>query len=61
MKYSELKRLLKKKGCYLSEQSTRHERWYSEKTGLYFPVGRHDSQEVPPGTLKSIKRDAGIE
>jgi|GEM_PF-7034113 len=28
------------------------------KTGEIYPVGRHDKEEVPIGTLKSIK--AGI-
>ena len=31
------------------------------KTNKYFMVGRHNSQDVPTGTLKSIKNDSGIE
>jgi predicted RNA binding protein YcfA (HicA-like mRNA interferase family) len=34
--------------------------WENIKTGKLFPVGRHDTQEVRDGTLKSIKRDAGL-
>lgn len=60
MRYSELKHRLRKKGCYKAREGANHEIWYSPKTGKYFPVGRHDKQEVPSGTLKSILRDAGI-
>lgn len=60
MKYGELKRLLRKHGCYLHHQGTRHEIWYSPITGKQFPVGRHDTQEAKSGTCKSILKDAGI-
>ena len=60
MKYSELKKLLKKNGCLLSSQGKKHEIWYSPKTGKYFTVGRHNQEEVATGTLKSIKSDAGL-
>ena len=59
MTYGELKRQLKKVGCYLHHQGTRHEMWENPKTGVQFPVGRHDSKEVPVGTLNSIKTAAG--
>ncbi|MCC8169052.1 MAG: type II toxin-antitoxin system HicA family toxin [Oscillospiraceae bacterium] len=60
MKYSELKRLLKKNGCSFLCEGNRHEIWYSPKTDAEFPVGRHNSQEVMPGTLKAILKQAGI-
>ena len=60
MKYSELKKLLKKGGCYKVSEGGNHEKWYSPKTDRYYPVGRHNSQDVKPGTLKSILKDAGI-
>lgn len=60
MKYNELKRLLKKNGCYKKFEGANHEKWYSPKTKKHFPVGRHGKQEVPVGTLKSILDDAGI-
>jgi len=60
MKFSELKKLLKKNGCKMDHPGKAHDIWYSPKTGAYFPVGRHDSQEVAPGTLSSILKDAGI-
>ena len=61
MTYGELKRILKKNGCYLHHHGSRHDIWESRKTGNQFPVGRHDSKEVRKGTLQSIKKDAGIE
>ena len=60
MKYSELKRLLRKRGCSFDHEGGNHEIWYSPMTGNMFPVGRHDSEEVKPNTLARIKRQAGI-
>jgi len=51
---------LKKNGCYFHHQGSRHEMWKSPKTNEEFPVGRHDTHEVPKGTLKSIKEAAGL-
>ena len=61
MTYSELEKILRKSGCTVYRQGNNHTIWYSEKTSKYFPVGRHKTQEVPKGTLKSIMRDAGLE
>jgi len=58
--YGELKRELKKAGCNFHHQGSRHEMWVNPKTGKQFPVARHDSKEVPTGTLRSIKRVAGL-
>ena len=41
MKYSELKKLLKKNGCRMEREGANHELWYSPITGKTFPVGRH--------------------
>lgn len=60
MNYGELKKLLKKNGCYLKREGTRHEIWYSPITNESFPVGRHNKQEVANGTLKSIFKTAGL-
>lgn len=61
MNAGELKRKLKKIGCYKHREGKRHEMWYSPITGKQFPVSRHDSQEVAAGTLRSIKEDSGLE
>ncbi len=60
MTYGELKRELKKHGCYFHHQGSRHEIWENPITGKQFPLGKHDAKEVRDGTLKAIKRDAGI-
>jgi len=61
LRYSELKKLLKKNGCSLFREGKSHEIWFSPKTNAYFTVGRHNGEEVATGTLKSIKKDAGLE
>lgn len=61
MKYSELEKLLRKAGCTIVREGKNHTIWYSPITGKQFPVGRHKSQDVKSGTLKSIKDAAGLE
>lgn len=60
MTYSELKRQLKKSGCYLLREGGNHEIWYSPITNKQFPVGRHNTEEVRRGTLQTIKEQAGL-
>lgn len=60
MKTSELKRLLRQYGCYQEGEYNGHERWYSPITEKHFPVPRHDSKEIPSGTLNRILKEAGI-
>lgn len=60
MKYSELERMLRNAGCQIIREGANHCLWYSPTTGKTFPVGRHKTQEVPSGTLKSIQRAAGL-
>lgn len=60
MNYGELKRILKKNGCYFVAEGKRHEKWYSPITGETFPVSRHNQEEAAYGTLKSILRAAGL-
>lgn len=61
MKYHELERLVKKAKCYKTgEEQNGHPLWYSPKTGKYFQMSHHGSQEVAKGTLKAIRMAAGI-
>ena len=60
MKYSELKKLLKKNGCYKISEGSNHETWFSPITGKYFSVGRHNNQDVRTGTCNAILKQAGI-
>lgn len=61
MKYSELYKELRAADCYMVRPGKRHDMWCSPITGESFPVPRHKTQEVPPGTLKSIRKAAGLE
>lgn len=61
MKYNELERLVKKAGCYYTgENEAGHPLWINPKTGVRFPMSHHHSQEVANGTLRSIKKAAGL-
>ena len=61
MKYSELEKLLRKAGCTIFREGSNHTIWYSPVTGEKFPVGRHSKEEVPIGTLRNIKKAAGLD
>ena len=60
MKTSELIKLLKAAGCYIIRHGGNHDIWFSPITGNSFPVGRHQSKDVPKGTAGSIRKQAGI-
>ena len=60
MKYSELKKILLKDGWYLYRHGSSHDIYkHNLKTNVVV-LGRHDSQEVAPGTLHSILKNAGL-
>lgn len=51
---------LKANGCVLIRQGKgSHQIWYSPKTGKTFPVA-HPNEDIKIGTLKSIKKSAGL-
>ena len=60
MKYSELKKLLKKHGCYMVCEGANHEEWYSPITKKPFQVGRYNNQDVKKGTCQAILKQAGL-
>jgi len=60
MKGSELKRLLQSRGCYELKPGKEHDVWFSTITKAKIRVPRHQTQEVPIGTLKNILKQAGI-
>jgi predicted RNA binding protein YcfA (HicA-like mRNA interferase family) len=60
MKYSELKKILKHNGCYKESEGSKHEIWFSPITNSLFAVGRHNSEDVPIGTLNAILKKSGI-
>lgn len=60
MRYSELEKELRKIKCEIKRSGGRHNIWYSPLTEKTFPVSQHKAEEVPEGTLKSIKQAAGL-
>ena len=56
----ELKRELKKAGCYKLSEGTNHEWWYSPITGDKFQMGRHDNEEMNPRTEATVRKQAGV-
>lgn len=61
MKVSELKRLLKRAGCYECRTGTRaHDEWYSPISDSRFRIPRHDTKEIATGTMRNILKQAGL-
>ena len=60
MKVSEMKKLLESNGCYKEKEGSNHEIWYSPKTDKHFTLPRHNAKELPTGTAKNIKKQAGL-
>ncbi|MCL2060999.1 MAG: type II toxin-antitoxin system HicA family toxin [Firmicutes bacterium] len=60
MKYSELKKKLRNAGCYIHKEGANHEQWFSPTSRKIFIVGRHNSEEVAPGTLHDILKKSGL-
>jgi len=61
LKVSEPKKLLRANQCTISREGSSHEIGYSPRTGKKFTVPRHNTQELPVGTVNRIKRNAGID
>lgn len=53
MKGSELKRKLRKAGCFFVEHGTNHD-WWESPSGVRTQVPRHDAQEVDNKTCRRI-------
>jgi len=60
MKTAEATRKLKKAGCYFLEHGGEHDCWHSPITGKHFRIPRHQSQELPTGTKRSIEKLSGV-
>ena len=59
MKTQELIKILRKNGCYISRNGSKHDIWYSVITNKEFTVPRHKA-EIPIGTLNNILKTAGL-
>jgi predicted RNA binding protein YcfA (HicA-like mRNA interferase family) len=61
MKYSELERKIKQTtNCRFFRNGSRHPIWINPETGELFEMSHHGSEEVRPGTLKSIVKKSGV-
>lgn len=60
MTASELKKKLKKAGCYKIREGGNHEIWINPKTQETFPVSRHGTEEIKTGTANNILKAAGL-
>jgi len=61
VKYSELeKRIKATTNCRFFRNGSNHPIWKNPDTGELFEMSRHRSEEVKPGTLKSIIRKSGV-
>jgi predicted RNA binding protein YcfA (HicA-like mRNA interferase family) len=58
MKYSELYRLLKDNGWNLLREGKKHSIY--EQNGKTVAIPRHQSKEIPKGTLIAILKQTGI-
>ncbi|MDR1459385.1 MAG: type II toxin-antitoxin system HicA family toxin [Bacteroidales bacterium] len=61
MKYSELEKAIKQTtNCKFFRKGSNHPLWINPDTGEIFAMSHHGSQEVRPGTLKSIIKKSGV-
>jgi predicted RNA binding protein YcfA (HicA-like mRNA interferase family) len=60
MKYREFTRLLRNDGRRLIAQEGSHQQWvHPAKTGKVTVAG-HPNDDIPPGTLKAMLKQAGL-
>lgn len=60
MKWSEVKRRIKKYGCYKYIEGGNHEKWKSPITGKITELSRHDSQDAKPKTVAAVFKAMGV-
>ena len=60
MKASEIVRLLKEDGWYLKEQKGSHQQFIHRSKPGKVTVPFHGRKDIPPGTMGSIFKQAGI-
>lgn len=61
MKQNEFNAKLIAAGCSIIRHGSRHDIWYSPITGKMWPLPRHQSKEIPIGTLNKAKKELGID
>lgn len=61
MKFSEFYKLIEAAGWTIKKSKGGHHKYVNPNYNYFIPVGRHRTQEVPKGLLKSMLKQAGIE
>lgn len=56
MKTSDFCNELRSAGCFIIRNGSRHDIWYSPKTGAKYPIPRHQSQELSKRIEKEARR-----
>ena len=59
MKYSEFYKLIESAGWTI-KKGKKHYKYVHPDFNYFIPVGRHQSQEIPNGTLDSMLKKAGL-
>ena len=59
MKYSEFYKLIESAGWTIKKRK-KHYKYVHPDFDYFIPVGRHQSQEIPNGTLDSMLKKAGL-
>lgn len=61
MRVSELIKLLRENGWYIVRYGKKHDLYgHPDKPDVLIPISRHKTEDVKPGTLKSILKDADL-
>lgn len=56
----EVLRLLRQNGWQISEGANHHLATHPDHPGVKIPVSRHESKDIPIGTLNKILKAAGL-
>jgi predicted RNA binding protein YcfA (HicA-like mRNA interferase family) len=60
MKVSEFTKYLSGRGCYLLHHGGEHDIWVNPVNNKTASLPRHNSKDLPDGTMRSIKRRLGL-
>lgn len=60
MKWSELTKIMKKKGWSFYRHGSKHDLYAHPDYEYKIAVGRHEKEEVPTGTYTQIKKQVGF-
>ena len=60
MKFREFTRLLQDDGWKLQKQEGSHQKWAHPLKPGKVTVAGHPNDDIPPGTLKAMRRQAGL-